>query len=627
MIEAGQRHRLLAILAADAVGYSRLMSLDEQATLAALDAARAVFRQQSELHQGRVVDTAGDSVLAVFDTAAGAAEAALAIQQRLSEAQDGVAPPGRRMDFRIGVHLGDVIEKADGTVYGNGVNVAARLQTLAEPGATWVSHALRGALGSRPQWTLDDRGRHAVKNIAEPVHAYLLSVGTAKRTAAQRHGIRWRLRGVAGLVAAGLASALWLLLSGPRSLWSPLEPATGPRPMSLMVGAITAAPGDAEGAAVANRLHRELRAALSAPGFSTSLTVMAPPAAAATSDAIVQAKGAGARFVVEGSTTHREGLSYATTLQLVDAATGALQGAAVVDFKPDADAAARSRRLDAAAEKILGLVTASESKRVLALPVSALAPVELVVRAGAVYDAKPTLEGINEALVLIDRALALDPRYVQALNGKAFVLLNRYDEEARPDHDRYARELDALTAQAIALDAQNPVAWAYRRIALIFNGQWSAAMAADDKALDITRGAPWAWRGKATTATVMGQPDKALQWLQADPVRLSDSTDVLISVCEAQLLLGQPQAAATACEQAAGGDPSIWSVHQYLAAALANLGQVERARASLQIVEEKSPGLTIDRIRNSRWTAHPEYKRLAESTYYAGLRRAGMPER
>jgi tetratricopeptide (TPR) repeat protein len=213
------------------------------------------------------------------------------------------------------------------------------------------------------------------------------------------------------------------------------------------------------------------------------------------------------------------------------------------------------------------------------------------------------------------------------LNQKSIVLLNRYDEEARPDHDRYARELDALTAQAIAVDAQNPVSWSYRRNALIFNGQWAAAMAAADKTLDITRGAPWAWVHKALTATLMGQPDAALQWLQADPVRLSDAPHVLFSVCEAHLLLAQPRAAATACEQAAGGDPSIWSVHQYLAAALANLGQIERARASLQIVEKMSPGITIDRLRNSRWNAHPEYQRLAEATYFAGLRRAGMPER
>ncbi|MGW8271562.1 MAG: adenylate/guanylate cyclase domain-containing protein, partial [Burkholderiales bacterium] len=125
-MSAGQhRQRLAAILAADAAGYSRLMSADEHATLAALDAARAVFRAQIESNQGRVIDMAGDSVLAVFETASGAVSAALAIQRALHEAAKDVAED-RRMRFRIGVHLGDVIEKADDTIYGDGVNIAAR---------------------------------------------------------------------------------------------------------------------------------------------------------------------------------------------------------------------------------------------------------------------------------------------------------------------------------------------------------------------------------------------------------------------------------------------------------------------------------------------------------------------
>ena len=173
MNDAGSRHRLLAILAADATGYSRLMAADEQATVAALDAARGVFAQQVRAHAGRIVDTAGDSVLAVFETAAGAVDAALAIQARL--ALDGVGtPPDRQMPFRIGVHLGDVIEKPDGSVYGNGVNVAARLQALAEPGGIWVSDTVRGTIGVRPGRRFDDRGRQTVKNIAEPVHAFRL---------------------------------------------------------------------------------------------------------------------------------------------------------------------------------------------------------------------------------------------------------------------------------------------------------------------------------------------------------------------------------------------------------------------------------------------------------------------
>jgi len=165
--------RLTAILAADAAGFSRLMAGDERATVQALDAARQVFRAGIEAHRGRVIDMAGDSVLAVFQTAAGAVEAALTIQQGLSLVANA-AGSERRLLFRIGVHLGDVIEKSDGTIYGDGVNVAARLQALAAPGSVIVSDAVRGIVAGRVDAVFSDRGEHRLKNIAQPVRVFAL---------------------------------------------------------------------------------------------------------------------------------------------------------------------------------------------------------------------------------------------------------------------------------------------------------------------------------------------------------------------------------------------------------------------------------------------------------------------
>jgi adenylate cyclase len=171
LTDPGPRQRLAAILVADVAGYSRLMTADDHATVAALDRARETFRARIASHQGRVIDMAGDSVLAVFDTAIGAVTAALAIQEDLEAAALSV-PDERRMRFRIGIHLGDVIEKADGTVYGDGVNIAARLESLARPGGITVSDAVRTLLRGRVAATFEDQGERAVKNIAEPVHAY-----------------------------------------------------------------------------------------------------------------------------------------------------------------------------------------------------------------------------------------------------------------------------------------------------------------------------------------------------------------------------------------------------------------------------------------------------------------------
>ena len=165
--DTSPRVRLLAVLAADAVGYSRLMSLDDKGTVAALDAARAVFGNEISGHAGRVIDMAGDSILAVFDNATAAVQAALAIQHRLGEVAAGDVTEDRRMRFRIGVHLGDVIEKSDGSVYGDGVNIAARLESLALPGGVAVSSrcAARSGVGSKPASKIKARSKLRTSRI------------------------------------------------------------------------------------------------------------------------------------------------------------------------------------------------------------------------------------------------------------------------------------------------------------------------------------------------------------------------------------------------------------------------------------------------------------------------------
>ncbi len=175
MGETGIRQRLAAILAADVAGYSRLMAGDERGTVTALDAARGVFKASIESHQGRVIDMAGDSVLAVFETATGAVSAALDIQKELGTLTPAT-PEDRRMRFRIGVHLGDIFEKSDGTVYGDGVNIAARLQALGEPGGISVSDSVQSAVRDRIAAAFEDQGEHQVKNIPHPVRMFRVKV-------------------------------------------------------------------------------------------------------------------------------------------------------------------------------------------------------------------------------------------------------------------------------------------------------------------------------------------------------------------------------------------------------------------------------------------------------------------
>ena len=163
--------KLEAILAADVAGYSRLMQDDDEATVATLEAYRVVFREKIEAHHGRVVDMAGDSVLAVFKAATEAVSTTVEIQSELAQRNEAL-PEVRRMRFRIGVNLGEVIERSDGTVYGDGVNIAARLQSIGDPGGICISGGIYDHLKSRLKAVFELLGEQRVKNMAEPVRAF-----------------------------------------------------------------------------------------------------------------------------------------------------------------------------------------------------------------------------------------------------------------------------------------------------------------------------------------------------------------------------------------------------------------------------------------------------------------------
>ena len=168
---AQANRRLAAILSADVAGYSRLMGDDEQGTIAALAECFAVFRRHLETHNGRLVDTADDSLLGVFESVTDAVQCAMATQKSLGEWNDP-RPAARQMLFRVGVNLGDIFLQTDGHVYGDGVNVAARLQTFAEPGGICVSEMVRTAVGNKLPAVFDALGEQQFKNIAVPISVY-----------------------------------------------------------------------------------------------------------------------------------------------------------------------------------------------------------------------------------------------------------------------------------------------------------------------------------------------------------------------------------------------------------------------------------------------------------------------
>ena len=167
------KRRLAAIFAADVEGYSRLMGTDEVGTLKGLTERRAILDRFIGEHRGRIANTAGDSVLAEFGSAVDAVKCAVDAQAALAEANSNL-PPDRRINFRIGVHIGDVMVRA-GDLFGDGVNIAARLQTLAKPGSVCISGATYDQVRKVLPMTFGDLGVQQVKNIQEPIRAYQVS--------------------------------------------------------------------------------------------------------------------------------------------------------------------------------------------------------------------------------------------------------------------------------------------------------------------------------------------------------------------------------------------------------------------------------------------------------------------
>src|ERR1700681_4830980 len=190
--QVGVERKLTAILCADVYGYSRLMGGDEEATLATLTAHRQIIDNLIEQHHGRFVNSAGDSVLAEFASVVEAVNGAVDIQTAL-KAENAKLPPERRMEFRIGVNLGDVMVEGD-QIYGDGINVAARLESLAHPGGICISGKVHEEISSKLPLEYDDLGEQTVKNIARPVHVWrVLLNGTTPHRLTRRIPRRyWR---------------------------------------------------------------------------------------------------------------------------------------------------------------------------------------------------------------------------------------------------------------------------------------------------------------------------------------------------------------------------------------------------------------------------------------------------
>jgi len=646
MTEPDARRRLLSILVADAAGYSRLMATDDRETLIALEASREVFRTHIAAHGGRVIDMAGDSVLAVFDAAVAPVHAALEVQQALAELARSTAPD-RRMKFRIGVHLGDVIEKPDGSVYGDGVNVAARLQSLAEPGGIVVSRAIEGAVGTHAQAAFIDLGAHRVKNIAQPVHAFACQpLSTSRQSAATRAasaaartvavvvwGSRLRRLGAAAVAAAVLfaGASAWLAAM---HFGRPVVPYSAvDRRMTFAVLPIEAPKGDAE----ALRLAKAAGDALQTMQEERILWVhMAPQTAverAAASQPNLRELGAAlaVHFLLRG-TVFRDAPDYAFNLAIVDADTERVLDTKVLRVGPAGAPIIKPREIDAVLNSLIYNATRVEVERARDKPDKLLDVRDLTFRAFVDWRdgrADPAA-AYSKAKANLDRALALAPQDLLALKVTAELNVCDCQRAWAKNTDEMEKLGVAAIDRYLAIRPDAPSMLNMRGAIFFRHHQYEEALLVAE---DVLRRDPQSESALGMRTTSLLKLGKLPDAVAAANGMLANHDDVYANTLAATVhyAAGSYETSIRLARMAMSkmtklelSDPDVGSVALTLIAAEARVGHLDRAKAALDHFYGDVPGVrTVAQVK--RWLPADALE-LDDATRFDGLRLAGMAD-
>ena len=586
MAETTVRQRLAAILAADAAGYSRLMAGDERATMAALDTARGIFTEHIKSHQGRVIDMAGDSVLAVFDTATGAVDAALSVQKALV-AMAAAVPEERQMRFRIGVHLGDVMEKTDGTIYGDGVNIAARLEGLAEPGGITVSEAVQGAVQGRVSATFADQGEQQVKNILHTVHAYRL-------VPAQRE-----------------------------ALTSPLDRLTKPSSEKPSIAVLPFAnmSGDPEQEYFADGISDDIITGLSKLRWFFVIARNSSFAYKGKADDVKRvARALGVRYVLEGS-VRKGGNRVRITAQLIDASTGSHIWADRYDGDLTDIFALQDKITTQVVAAIEPKLLEAEGIRSQSRSPEDLGAWDMVIQANSLFW-RLTKAETEAAITILRQAVERYPEYAPAHSMLAFVLLVSGYIFSWGLVKPQLQEATALADRAAELDDSDP--WAHLALGFAAFVQRRTNVAAGEfqhaLALNPNFAAAHGYLGWALAFD--GQTEKANAHLE-EAIRLSphDAQNAIFNTGLAivHYLAGRYAEALEYSRKALQQRSAFTAAYRIYCASLAQDGQIDEAREALARLKKSHPDLSIAWIeQNVPYTPGPMAK------FLEGMRKAGL---
>jgi adenylate cyclase len=627
--------KLAVIFAADVAEYSRLMGQDEIGTLRRLQAYRAILDPLITGHHGRIFNTAGDSVMADFASAVDAVECAVAFQQAIAN-ENKNRPPGEQMRFRIGIHLGDLIVEGE-NLFGDGVNIAARLEAMAEPGGICLSGAVRDQIGNRLPVEFISLGEQRVKNIAERVRAFKIAgISDSPASTSDLTGLwrtsRIRILGAAAalvvLIAAGGAS--WWLWSGPRQT---AALATGPPPqaysaprLSLVVLPFANLSNDPEQEYFADGITDDLTTDLSR--IQGSL-VIAQNTAFTYKGKPVDAKQIGrelhVRYVLEGS-VQRSGKQVRINAQLVDAETGVHLWAERFDRDIDNLLTLQNEITARIARALQSQLAIAEANR----PTEHPDALDWILRGRAVLTRPISKENYDEAVNSFETALALDPKAVDAQSYLAIVLAVRVFDELSDFPDVDLRRAEKLAAAAVAAAPNSGLAHLAMGQVLRAEGHCGEAIPEYETAIAIDPSRAPAYAHLGWCKFLTGSVDGVIPNFE-QAVRLSPNEPGIavwhgrLGIVE--LLQSHTDQALAWLEKANAENPRLPIVQAYLAAALALKGETARARAALAEAQRLSPVYaSLATVKKQVLFEDPKIRALAEATYFPGLREAGIPD-
>jgi len=594
MVARQIQRRLTTVVSADVAGYSRLASADEEGIVARLQALRQeLIDPLIAAHGGRTVKLMGDGRLAEFGSVVDAVRCALEVQRGMAMRNVNVLPDNRIM-FRIGIHLGDVIVESDGDLMGDGVNIAARIEALCEPGGICLSRAAHEQVEGKIAESFIDLGDKELKNIVRPVRVFAIDMR----------------------VSAAVAAPIAALPAAPR--------------LSIVVLPFASLSADAAEDYFADGITEDITTDLSRiPDSFVIARNTAFSYKGKAADARRIGRELGVRYVLEGS-VRRAGDRVRTNVQLIDAESGAHVWAERFDCE-------RSDLMDMQ-DEITGRVASAldaqlvdaESRRSLREHPADPDAIDLTMRGWATLHRVVSRESLTEARSLFEQAIARDTGAVNAAIGLAYSYARMVNSGLTDTPDAELAKAHASVTRALTLGPDRAKAHWVRGLILRTQRQLEQSVAAFETAIALDRNFAGAYGSLGDVMTFLGKPEETIP-LNLRAMRLSPRDPEFgnwqFDIGFAYALLERYDDAVVWLLRARATNPKLPFVAGVLASVYGMTGRLDEARAELSTLQHAAPGIVgIKTLKPLAPFDHPAIRDTAERTFFQGLRNAGMPD-